>query len=146
MKKKKKCLPSLMSEWKKGVDDGFSNWTEWSLTRMTDVLWQCVVAESREMRKEERDIYRVSARKMKQRFDPRYYPMEEWHMSCVIMASGQPIRVMHSSQVRIEPSSHQLWTVIPWTFNRHPMGPSAQRWWTHGVKGQLKRVISMKWA
>ena len=66
-----------MSERRKGVDDGYSNRMEWSLTRMTDALCQCVLAESRKMRKEERDIYRVSAQKTKHRFDPRYYPMEE---------------------------------------------------------------------
>ena len=66
-----------MSERRKGVDDRYSNRMEWSLTRMTDALCQCVLAESREMRKEERDIYRVSARKTKQHFDPRYHLIEE---------------------------------------------------------------------
>ena len=66
-----------MSERRKGVDDGYSNRMEWSVTRMTDALCQCVLAESRKMRKEERDIYIVSARKTKRQFDQRYHPMEE---------------------------------------------------------------------
>ena len=66
------------------------------------------------MRKEECDIYRGSARKMKRRFDLRQYPMEVWHVSCVINGFRTTCQGGHSSRVHIE-------TVTPWTSNRHPL-------------------------
>ena len=40
-------------------------------------------------------FYRWSARKKKRRFDPRYKPINEWHVSYAINASGQLVRTLY---------------------------------------------------
>ena len=65
------------------------------LWQVTDSLWQCVFYEKQENEKKGAGFYRWSARKTKQRFDPRYKPINKRHMSCAINASRQLVRTLY---------------------------------------------------
>ena len=57
------------------------SWTNGSLTKMTNSLWQCVFCEKQKNERKGGGFYRRSARKTKRCFDPRYKPTERQHVS-----------------------------------------------------------------
>ena len=136
-----------------------ANWMGWSLTRMTVALWQYVSAENEEMRKVYPGFYRGSAQKTKWHFDPRQNPIEELVMrhngfrtTCQTLAqfmasSLKPSthRPLNRYPLSFEPSSPELWTINPWAWNCHPIGPSSQEWRTHVVKGATEEDKNIAW-
>ena len=85
------------------------SWTDGSLTKVTDSLWQCIFYEKQRNERQCVGFYRRSARKTKRRFDPRYKPIDKWHVSYAINASGQFVKTLYPW--RPYPSQ----TVIQWS-------------------------------
>ena len=84
------------------------SWTNGSLTKMTNSLWQCVFCEKQKNERKGGGFYRRSARKTKRCFDPRYKPTERQRVSCTINASGQLVRTLYTDDLILsEPSSHK---------------------------------------
>ena len=97
------------------------SWTDGSLTKMTDSLWQCIFCEKQRNERKGVGFYRRGAWKTKRRFDLRYKPIDKRHVSYAINASRQLVRTLYTWR------PHSSWAVIPWTlllsagdFNRHP--------------------------
>ena len=84
-------------------------WRMWTdkLWQVTDSLWQCsFCAKWKKNVGEVAGFYRWSALKMKQHFDPRYEPLDEWHVSLPLMplqASQTSINLTASCSINHPP-------------------------------------------
>ena len=91
------------SEQMRFCDEGVE-WTD--LWQVTDSLWQWIFCKKQRNERKGVGFYRCNARKTKRRFDPRYKPINERHMSNALNASGQLVRPPYPWQ------PHTPWTVI----------------------------------
>ena len=105
------------------------------------------------MRKVDPGIYRGSAWKMKQRSirDKIQSKNDMCHAPYWLPDNLSNIGAVHGIRIEtvdpqsFEPSSPELWPVIPLAWNCHPIGPSFQGWWTHVVKGATKEDKNIAW-